>query len=93
MSHRIIYPNEQGGVVVIAPSPECLTAHTLEEIARKDVPAGLPYRIVETTALPSDWTFFAAWEADFSQPDGVGDVVNMFLTDPQHPQYVKEHEA
>ena len=35
---KIIYPNDEGGVAVITPAPEC--GLSIEEIARKDVPAG-----------------------------------------------------
>ncbi len=64
---RIIYPQDDG-VAVIHPTEEL----PVEEVARKDVPAGVPYRIVSDDALPSDRTFRAAWEADFSKPDGYG---------------------
>ena len=45
---------------------------TSEVVARKDVPAGVPYKIVNSEDLPQDHTFFNAWEADFSNPDGYG---------------------
>ena len=67
---RIIYPNDDGGVSVVIPSPN--TKYTIEQIALKDVPAGKPYRIIEDTELPTDRTFRDAWEADFSSPDGTG---------------------
>jgi len=70
MNQRIIYPTDEGGVAVIVPAPE--SGLTIEQIAAKDVPAGKPYRIVSTDDLPSDRTFRAAWEADFSQLDGYG---------------------
>jgi hypothetical protein len=70
MNQRIIYPTDDGGVAVIVPAPEC--GLTIEQIAAKDVSAGKPYRIVSTDDIPSDRTFRAAWEADFSQPDGYG---------------------
>lgn len=57
---RIIYPTEEGGVAVIVPAPEC--GLTIEEIAAKDVPAGLPYKIVDVSDIPSDRTFRNAWE-------------------------------
>lgn len=70
MNQRIIYPNDEGGVSIIVPSPNCEL--TIEQIAQKDVASGKPYRIVSTDDIPSDRTFRAAWEADFSQPDGYG---------------------
>jgi hypothetical protein len=65
MNQRIIYPNDDGGVSVIVPAPEC--GLTIEEIAAKDVPAGKPYKIVEAADIPTDRTFRAAWTADFSE--------------------------
>jgi hypothetical protein len=61
---RIIYPTDEGGVAVIIPAPECDL--TIEEIAAKDVPTGKPFKTVDTEDIPSDRTFRAAWEADFT---------------------------
>ena len=60
MNQRIIYPNDEGGVSVIVPAPEC--ALTIEEIAAKDVPAGKQYKIVDVSDIPTDRTFRNAWE-------------------------------
>lgn len=57
---RIIYPNDDGGVSIVIPAPEC--GMTIEEIAAKDVPAGKPYKIVDVSDIPSDRTFRNAWE-------------------------------
>ena len=57
---RIIYPNDEGGVAIIIPAPEC--GLTIEEIAAKDVPAGKSYKIVDVSDIPSDRTFRNAWE-------------------------------
>jgi len=59
MNSRIIYPNDDGGVAIIVPAPEC--GLTIEEIAAKDVPAGKPYKIVDVADIPSDRTFRNAW--------------------------------
>jgi hypothetical protein len=61
MNKRIIYPTNDGGVVIIIPSPEYLETHTIEELAAKDVPAGVPYEIVDVSQIPSDRTFRGAW--------------------------------
>jgi hypothetical protein len=66
----IIYPNDQGGIAIILPAPGC--GIPLEEIARKDVPAGVPFRIIDASAIPTDRTYREAWTADFSEPDGHG---------------------
>ena len=86
---RIIYQTDDGGVAVIVPSDEALSEHTIEEIAAKDVPAGLAYKIVDVADVPSDRTFRSAWEVDEADlTDGVGAEQDMFITDPQHPDYV-----
>jgi len=62
MNQRIIYPNDDGGVSILIPTPEYLETHTIEELAAKDVPAGKPYKIVDVTDIPEDRTFRNAWE-------------------------------
>lgn len=64
MTKRIIYQTDEGGVAVIVPSPEAVEQYGIEAIALKDVPAGKPFKIVDTTDVPSDRTFRAAWEVD-----------------------------
>lgn len=78
MNQRIIYSNDEGGVVIIVPAPECLKEHTIEEIAAKDVPAGKPFKIVAMDDIPTDRTFRNAWEAVIDEPDGVGAESNEF---------------
>ena len=70
MTQVIIYPNGSGGIVLLKPILEC--GIPFPEIARKDVPAGKPYLIVPEDQVPTDSTFFGAFEADFSQPYGHG---------------------
>jgi len=60
--NRIIYPNDDGGVSIIVPTPEALETMTIEEIAAKDVPTGKPFKIVDVSDIPSDRTFRNAWE-------------------------------
>jgi len=60
MTKRIIYPTDDGNVAIIVPAPEC--GLTVEEIAVKDVPAGKPFKIINTEAVPTDRTFRDAWE-------------------------------
>ena len=46
---------------------------SVEETARKDVPAASPYLIVDESELPDDsLEYFVAWEVDFSNPTGYG---------------------
>jgi len=57
---RVIYPSDEGGVVIIVPAPDC--GLSVEEIAAKDVPAGKPYKIIDVADVPIDRTFRDAWE-------------------------------
>lgn len=68
MNKRIIFPNETG-ISILTPATCELS---IEQIAIKDVPVGLPYLILDADQIPSDRTFRGAWEADFSNPDGIG---------------------
>jgi hypothetical protein len=70
MKSLIVFPNSSGGVVFCYPAPDC--GLSLLEIARKDVPAGVPFRLLNDSEVPSDHTFFGAFEADFTEPDGFG---------------------
>jgi hypothetical protein len=72
MTQRIIYQNNAGGVSIIISTPEALQTLTIDDIAKKDVPAGVAYKIVDVSDIPEDITFRGAWEADITEPDGVG---------------------
>lgn len=90
MTQRIIYKTDDGGVAVIAPAPEALETYTIEEIARKDVPSGCAYKIVDVADVPSDREFRDAWEVDDEiLTDGTGDENDVFTDDPSHPDYVE----
>ena len=92
--NRIIYKTDEGGVAVIIPAAEALESYTIEEIAEKDVPAGKSYKIVSVDDIPSDRTFRGAWEVDEAElTDGTGGEHDMFITDPQHPDYVDPIEG
>jgi hypothetical protein len=91
--NRIIYKTDEGGIAVIIPSDSALQSHTIQEIAEKDVPAGKAYKIVSVDDIPTDRTFRNAWEVDETTlTDGTGAEQNMFITDPQHPDYVEPVE-
>jgi hypothetical protein len=64
----IIYTNDNGGVSILYPTGELV----IEEVAKKDVPAGKPYKIVDAKDIPLDRTFRDAWEAEIVEPDGYG---------------------
>ena len=65
---KILFQNSDGSLSVIHPTGEL----PIEDVCQKDVPAGVPYLIVEDDVIPSDRSFRNAWEADFSNPDGYG---------------------
>jgi|TARA_R110002020_G_scaffold406898_1_gene617028 hypothetical protein len=71
---RIVY-KYLDGVAVIAPAPNWLKeGHTVEEAAKKDVPTGTKYKIVDASEIPSDRSFRNAWEVDEELlTDGVGE--------------------
>lgn len=70
MNKRIIYKTEFGGVSVIIPA-DC--GLTIEQIAAKDVPTGLPYKIVDVADIPSDRSARDLWGVDVTDlTDGVG---------------------
>ena len=78
---RIIYPTADG-IAVIIPTGEL----PIEEVAAKDVPAGTPYRLIESSDLPSDRNFRAAWDADFTNPDGYGIGAVAWFAQQENPQ-------
>jgi len=60
MNQRVIYPTPDGGVAILVPIPDC--GLTLDEIIAKDVPPGVPYKIIDAADVPADRTFRNAWE-------------------------------
>ena len=71
---RIIYKKADGGISIIIPTPDALQSMTIEQIAKKDVPTGLKYKIVDVSEIPSDREFRNAWTIDDTElTDGVGE--------------------
>jgi hypothetical protein len=71
---RIIYKNPDNSVSIIIPAPEALQSMTIEQIAKKDVPTGYKYKIVDVSQIPSDREFRNAWTIDEVElTDGVGE--------------------
>jgi len=70
MNQRILYSNEDNSVAVIVPTGEL----SIEATAKKDVPTGTAYWIVDVSEIPSDRTNRDAWElVDMPEPDGYGE--------------------
>ena len=71
MEKRIIFKNTNGSVSVIIPFLDC--GLTIEQIAAKDVPHGLPYKIVDASEIPTDRSARDLWDVDDADlTDGVG---------------------
>jgi hypothetical protein len=72
MSKRIIYNQDNGIVAIIVPNEKYNLS--VEAIAKKDVPTGKKYKIVDISEISSDRTFRNAWEIDEAElTDGVGE--------------------
>tara|TARA_R100000231_G_scaffold67788_1_gene54340 strand:- start:772 stop:1002 length:231 start_codon:yes stop_codon:yes gene_type:complete len=71
--YRIIY-YKQGRSTVTVGIPMDKTDLTVEEIAKRNVPTGQKYKIVNVADVPSDRSFRDAWQVDESElTDGVGE--------------------
>ena len=44
----------------------------IEEVAKKDVPSGVPYMIINRSDLPKDGIYRGAWRTSFDNPHGHG---------------------
>lgn len=78
---RIIYENQDKSIAILIPTQECIDIFGVETIAKKDVPKGLPFWIVEDDFIPIDRTFRGAWEIDratIGEPRGYGHQGNTF---------------
>ena len=82
--NRIIYKNQDNSIAVLTPADEVLATVGIQAIAEKDVPATLPYWIVDASVIPADRSQRNAWEIDASigDPHGFGGESSEF-TDAQ----------
>lgn len=79
MDKRIIYQNEDGGVSIIAPSQKYVDLYGIQAIAIKDVPSGVPFKIIDVTDLPVDKSERDQWTVDIATlTDGVGGASSEF---------------
>ena len=75
---KIVYKQDDGVVAIVIPNlqeinPATGNAFTIDEIAKKDVPTGKKYKIIDDSDLPTDRSFRDAWTVDESNlTDGVG---------------------
>jgi hypothetical protein len=78
---KIIYKNIDNTIAILTPTEDCLQSYTIQQIALKDTPQGLPFWIVEDSIIPSDRTFRNAWEVDEASlgvPHGYGSEFHTF---------------
>lgn len=67
---RIIYLDDNNMVVILVPTD----VMSVENIAKKDVPTGKKYKIVDKSEIPTDKSFRNAWTVSESDlTDGVGE--------------------
>lgn len=75
----IIYKNDDNSVGVLIPTKQALSFATIEQVAEKDVPYTLAYKIISKVDLPSNLESYHAWEWDSNTiPDGFGGENNTF---------------
>lgn len=81
MSSKVIVYARDGSICLLWPSDP----YPVEEVAKKDVPIGTPYLIIDASEIPQDPAFRAAWVVDFSVPDGYGqgysEVINKMVAE------------
>lgn len=80
LDKRIIFLNDEGGVSVIRPTPlgALLSGGDVHKLARKDVPYGEKYAVVDESELPPRESR-AGWVVDEKDlNDGVGFESNEF---------------
>jgi hypothetical protein len=65
----IAYPTDQG-IALLAPSFSA--GLSARDVAEKDVPEGVPFRLIPPEEVPASAEYREAWTVDFSEPDGVG---------------------
>lgn len=67
MGKYIIFKNNKG-VNLLVPHPD----FDIDSVARKDVPNGVPYGIIDSSELPSGIEYMDAWDVVIDTPDGYG---------------------
>jgi hypothetical protein len=63
-----LYPEANGEIAIIF----LKDGDDFDSVCQRCTPYNTPYLIVEDSDLPEDWSTSAAWDADFSTPDGIG---------------------
>lgn len=61
MTQKVIFTRGDGVCCVLTPAPKALLTMNIEEIAERDVPNGITWRVAEASVLPSSRIFRNAW--------------------------------
>lgn len=69
MSKVILFRSSDGGLAVMTPTSQ---RFSVDSVAKKDVPKGEPYLVVEAESVPAGRSAEALAAVDFSAPDGYG---------------------
>ena len=75
---KIVYRQDDGVLAIVIPNlkeinPATGVVFTIDEIAKKDVPTGKKYKIIDDSDVPTDRSFRDAWTVSESDlTDGVG---------------------
>lgn len=64
MGKKIIY-ELNGNVCVVTPVDES----KIDEVIKKDIPIGVPFKVIDSSALPEDRSFRNAWKLSNSNID------------------------
>lgn len=67
MTQVIIFPNDDGSIALM----RVVSEHAINETAKRDVPLGKPYLIVNESELPVQPQ--EVWRCDFTSPNGYGE--------------------
>jgi len=73
MTKVIVFKDESGSVCVITPTDQGLALLGIDGVAKKDVPFGLPYKIMDISEVPADRELRSAWSINSDDlTDGFG---------------------
>ena len=73
MNQAIIYKQDNGVIAIVIPTEDALAKFGIEAIAKKDVPSGKPYKIIDASEIPADRSQRDAWTVDEAElTDGIG---------------------
>jgi len=63
---RITYLDDTDRICIIHPTPDSLTYMSIEQIAKKNVPEGRAWEIIDSSEIPTDYNFRNSWGQNFN---------------------------